>query len=116
MKKGMVWVLVLAALVLSSCGTSVSKQFVTDSVNSVLAVSPELLTCREIAISPTFVVDVNNLKAVQYGGGMFISCLDAGVAGYFGCVTYLDPVTTKPAVKCDRVSTWHKDAPVVVTP
>jgi hypothetical protein len=96
-------VLLLAFLV-SSCGTGVTKQFVIDSQQAVLATASQYFVgCSMVTVAPAFSVDWN--QNLTYGGGMFAGCTDSSNLVEFRCQGDLDQ-TGKTSIKCEPLKLW----------
>lgn len=105
---GTVLALVLAtAVLLASCGTTVSKQFLVDSQAAALTAASDYLDgCRAVTVAPAFTVDWN--QNVTYGGGLFAGCEAKGHLVEFQCVGLQDEETGKVRVQCNPLALWEQ--------
>ena len=99
--------LLATALILVSCGTTVSKQFLVDSHAAVEATAGDYLGgCQTVTVAPAFTVDWN--QNVTYGGGLFAGCEAKGHLVEFRCVGIQDEETGKVRVQCQPLSLWQR--------
>ncbi len=94
------------SFVLSGCGT-VSKQFVIDSKQAVLAQAHDYLNgCEQVTIAPAFSVDWND--QVSYGGGVFAGCEVEGRLLRVRCESDEDEETGQTRLNCKPISVWMR--------
>ena len=94
----------LLAFFVSSCGTGVTKQFVIDSQQAVLATASQYFVgCQMVTVAPAFSVDWN--QNLTYGGGMFAGCSNSGNLVEFRCQGELD-AAGKTGLKCEPLKLW----------
>jgi hypothetical protein len=100
--------ILLLALILPACGTTVSRQFVIDSQAAVVATSADyFLGCRMVTVAPAFSVDWN--QNVSFGGGLFAGCESAGTLAEFRCVGVQDEPFGKTHLECAPLALWRRE-------
>jgi hypothetical protein len=96
--------LLALAFLVSSCGTGVTKQFVIDSQQAVLATASQYFVgCQMVTVAPAFSVDWN--QNLTYGGGMYAGCSNSGNLVEFRCQGELD-AAGKTGLKCEPLKLW----------
>jgi hypothetical protein len=100
--------ILLLALVLPACGTTVTRQFVIDSQAAVVAASTDCFQgCRMVTVAPAFSVDWN--QNVSFSGGVFAGCGAEGTMAEFRCIGVQDEKTGKSGIVCAPLALWKQE-------